>query len=146
MIWSSTSGGLRVRRDKLRGGPGDSGAGDFAHAACRSRVADPQLCALGECAAGFNVPPRDAPELQVDKRSATPDYFRTMEIPPIAGRFFTQADTDKSQPVVLIGQKMAERFWPKGGAVGKRIRQGDKEPWLTIVGVVGVVKQCGLDI
>jgi len=92
------------------------------------------------------VPPKDAPELQVDKRSATPDYFRTMEIPLMAGRFFTAADTDKSQPVVLIDQKMAERFWPKGDAIGKRIRQGDKEPWLTIVGVVGVVKQYGLDI
>ncbi len=92
------------------------------------------------------VPPKDAPELQVDKRSATPDYFRTMEIPLIAGRFFTAADTDKSQPAVLIDQKMADRFWPKGDAVGKRIRQGDKEPWLTVVGVVGVVKQYGLDI
>ncbi|HEX3470993.1 MAG TPA: ABC transporter permease [Silvibacterium sp.] len=92
------------------------------------------------------VPPKDAPELQVDKRSATPDYFRTMEMPLIAGRFFTAADTDKSQPVVLIDEKMAQRFWPKGDAVGKRIRQGDKEPWLTIAGVVGVVKQYGLDI
>jgi predicted permease len=92
------------------------------------------------------VPPKNAPELQVDKRSATPDYFRTMEIPLIAGRFFTAADTDKSQPVVLIDQKMADRFWPQGDAVGKRIRQGDTQPWLTIVGVVGVVKQYGLDI
>jgi putative ABC transport system permease protein len=82
----------------------------------------------------------------VDKRSATPDYFRTMGIPLIAGRFFTAADTDKSQPVVLIDQKMADRFWPKGDAVGKRIRQRNDEPWLTIVGVVGVVKQYGLDI
>ncbi|MGA7312951.1 MAG: ABC transporter permease, partial [Silvibacterium sp.] len=92
------------------------------------------------------VPPKDAPELQVDKRSATPDYFRTMSIPLLQGRFFTPADTDKSQPVVLIDQKMADRFWPKGDAVGKRIRQGDKEPWQTIAGVVGVVKQYGLDI
>jgi predicted permease len=92
------------------------------------------------------VPPKDAPELQVDKRSATLDYFRTMSIPLLQGRFFTSADTDKSQPVVLIDQKMADRFWPKGDAVGKRIRQGDKEPWQTIAGVVGVVKQYGLDI
>ena len=92
------------------------------------------------------VPPKDAPELQVDKRSATPDYFRTMSIPLLQGRFFTPADTDKSQPVILIDQKMADRFWPKGDAVGKRLRQGDKEPWLTIAGVVGVVKQYGLDI
>jgi len=92
------------------------------------------------------VPPKDAPELQLDKRSATPDYFSTMEVPLIAGRFFTASDTDKSQPVVLIDQKMADRFWPKGDAIGKRIRQGDKQPWLTIVGVVGVVKQYGLGI
>jgi predicted permease len=69
-----------------------------------------------------------------------------MSSPLLQGRFFTSADTDKSQPVVLIDQKMADRFWPKGDAVGKRIRQGDKEPWQTIAGVVGVVKQYGLDI
>ena len=74
------------------------------------------------------VPPANQPELQVDVRSATPDYFRTMEIPLIRGRLFSPTDTDKSQPVVLIDQKMAERFWPKGDAVGKRIRQGEKSP------------------
>jgi putative ABC transport system permease protein len=47
--------------------------------------------------------------------------------------------------VVLIDQKMADRFWPKGDAVGKRIRRNEKQPWLTIAGVVGVVKQYGLD-
>ena len=66
--------------------------------------------------------------------------------PADSGPVLYSADTDKSQPVVLVDQKMADRFWPKGDAVGKRIRQGDKEPWLTIVGVVGVVKQYGLDI
>src|SRR5271166_2606754 len=93
------------------------------------------------------VPPKDAPELQVDKRSATPDYFQTMSIPLLQGRFFNADDTDsdKIQHVVLVDQKMADRFWPKGDAVGKRIRQRDKDPWLVVAGVVGVVKQYGLD-
>jgi predicted permease len=68
-----------------------------------------------------------------------------MKIPLIEGRLFSGSDTDKSQPVVLVDQKMADRFWPHGNAVGKRIRHNDKSPWLTIAGVVGVVKQYGLD-
>jgi predicted permease len=90
------------------------------------------------------VPPANQPELQVDKRAATPDYFRTMQIPLIAGRFFTPADAGQTMTVAIVDQKMAERFWPHGGAVGKRVRQGT-QPWMTIVGVVGVVKEYGLD-
>jgi predicted permease len=93
---------------------------------------------------GF-VPPPNQPELQVDQRIATPDYFTAMSIPLIQGRLFSSSDTDKSQPVVLVDQKMAERFWPHGDAVGRRIRHNQKSPWLTIAGVVGVVKQYGLD-
>jgi predicted permease len=93
---------------------------------------------------GF-VPPSNQPELQVDARLATPDYFTTMQIPLIRGRPFSAGDTDKSPQVVLVDQKMADRFWPQGDAVGKRIRQNDKSPWLTIAGVVGIVKQYGLD-
>ncbi len=126
--------------DKVRSLPGVTGYG-----AVSVLPMTPSIGWGGMQIEGY-VPPKDAPELQVDKRSVTPDYFRTMQIPLIAGRFFTPADTDKSQPVVLVDQKMADRFWPHGDAVGKRIRQGDKQPWLTIVGVVGVVKQYGLDI
>jgi len=91
------------------------------------------------------VPPPNQPELQVDARLATPDYFTTMQIPLTQGRLFSAGDTDKSPQVVLVDQKMADRFWPQGDAVGKRIRRGDKSPWLTIAGVVGIVKQYGLD-
>jgi len=48
-------------------------------------------------------------------------------------------------PVAIIDQKMADRFWPGGDAIGKRIRPSDDSPWVTIVGVVGVVKEYGLD-
>jgi predicted permease len=91
------------------------------------------------------VPPPNEPELQADQRSATPPYFSAMEIPLIHGRMFAETDTDKMPPVAIIDQKMADRFWPHGDAIGKRIRRSDDSPWTTIVGVVGVVKEYGLD-
>ena len=91
------------------------------------------------------VPPANEPELQVDKRSATSSYFSAMEVPLIRGRMFAETDTDKSPPVAIIDEKMANHFWPNGDAIGKRIRNGDDSPWTTIVGVVGVVKEYGLD-
>jgi len=47
--------------------------------------------------------------------------------------------------VVLVDQKLAERFWPRGDAVGKRVRESEHHPWLTIAGVVGVVREYELD-
>src|SRR5206468_9678397 len=86
------------------------------------------------------------PELQADMRAATTDYFRTMRISLIEGRTFSDHDIDGSQKVALIDEKMARRFWPHETAVGKRVRPGsNKNPWWTVVGVVGVVKQYGLD-
>jgi len=92
------------------------------------------------------VPPPNQPELQVDVREATPGYFGAMQIPLRMGRAFSATDTANTQPVIVIDQKMANRFWPHGDALGKRIRGGDKSPWSVIVGVVGVVKEYGLDL
>ena len=95
------------------------------------------------------VPPADKPELQVDIRAATPDYFRTMAIPLHAGRFFSAHDGPDAQPVLMVDRKMAQMFWPREGPVGKRVKFGradSKNPWMTIVGVVGTVRQYGLDI
>jgi predicted permease len=90
--------------------------------------------------------PQPGQELQVDQRAATPDYFRTMEIPLVRGRFFSHFDTlPNAQPVVLIDEKFAQRFWPGEDPVGKHVWNDPKRP-MTIVGVVGTVKQYGLDI
>jgi predicted permease len=91
------------------------------------------------------VPPPNEPELQVDQRAATPDYFRAMEIPLLQGRFFTEQDTPDSPLAAIIDDKMAQRFWPHQSAIGKRIRNGPRSAWINIVGVVGTVKQYGLD-
>jgi predicted permease len=96
---------------------------------------------------GINVEgftPAPGQELQVDLRSATADYFRAMEIPLIAGRFFTTHDTPDQQAAVIIDQKFAARFWPRGDAIGKHLWFDPKKPF-AIVGVVGTVKEYGLD-
>jgi predicted permease len=95
------------------------------------------------------VPPPGESELQVDLRWATPDYFSTMGIPLKEGRFFRASDEPDKEPIVMADEKMARRLWPNESAVGKRIRPGppdSKAPWRTIVGVVGSVKQYGLEV
>jgi predicted permease len=98
---------------------------------------------------GINVEgftPQPGQELQVDRRGATSDYFRTMEIPLLRGRFFTDHDTLPHAPlVVVIDDKFAQRFWPHEDPLGKHVWNDPKNP-MTVVGVVGVVKQYGLDI
>ena len=91
------------------------------------------------------VPPPNEPELQVDKRAVAGGYFQAMEIPLLAGRLFDDHDVPGAAPAVLIDDKMAKRFWPRESPVGKRVRNGSRAPWMTIVGVVGTVKQYGLD-
>jgi predicted permease len=90
--------------------------------------------------------PQPGQELQVDQRAATPEYFRTMEIPLVKGRFFSDFDTaTNAQPVVIIDEKFAQRFWPNEDPIGKHV-WNDPKRQLTIVGVVGTVKQYGLDV
>ena len=91
---------------------------------------------------GYAPPPGQ--ELQVDIRIASTDYFRAMEIPLVKGRYFSEHDTADTPQVVVIEEKFAQRFWPRGDAIGKHLWFDPKKPF-TIVGVVGVVKQYGLE-
>jgi putative ABC transport system permease protein len=78
---------------------------------------------------------------------ATPDLFHVLQTPLIRGRFFTEADDDKGEPVVLIDQTAAERFWPHEDPLGKQVQLqfGAKQPLRRIVGVVGRSHSDGLD-
>jgi predicted permease len=76
-----------------------------------------------------------------------PDYLKVMRIPLLAGRFISPQDDEHSKPVVVVDDVLARTYFPKGDAVGKMIFQGDAAHTYSyeIVGVVGHVKQWGLD-
>jgi len=76
-------------------------------------------------------------------RVVTPGYFRTMGIPLLQGRGFSEADQAQTTPVVIIDQMMARRFFGDDNPLGQRLQCG--APWSTIVGVVGNVKNDGLN-
>ena len=88
--------------------------------------------------------PEPGHELQVDQRAASADYFRAMKIPLVKGRYFDDHDTGDGQPVVIVDEQFAQRFWPRENPIGKHLWFDPKKP-MTIVGVVGMVKQYGLD-
>ena len=90
--------------------------------------------------------PQDNPT--VDAAAISPDYFRTMGIPLIQGRWFTEEDDARGPGVVLVSQTMARRFWPDQDALGQRLKFGpysSERPWLTVVGIVGDVRRLGLE-
>lgn len=91
---------------------------------------------------GYQPPPGQ--ELQVDMRAASTEYFPTMQIPLVKGRFFSEHDTLDMPQVVIIDDKFAQRFWSHDDPIGKHLWFDPKKPF-TIVGVVGVVKQYGLE-
>jgi putative ABC transport system permease protein len=80
--------------------------------------------------------------------SSEGEYFQAMGIRLIQGRLFNADDKQGAPLVALVNQKLADRFWPKGDAVGRRVRIGtleSKTPWVTIVGVVENTKMNALD-
>jgi putative ABC transport system permease protein len=73
-------------------------------------------------------------------RSVTPGYFRTMGIPLVAGRLFTDADAKPAAPVILVNQTLVRRFWSQGNPLGGRLVVDTDSRTAEIVGVVGDVK------
>jgi predicted permease len=69
----------------------------------------------------------------------TPDYFRVMGIPLLAGRWFTEADESSGPPVVVITAATARRFWNGREVVGKHVRFVGEKDWRTVIGVVADV-------
>lgn len=73
------------------------------------------------------------------------DFFKTLEVPLIEGRFLEPRDGDKNSPGVVINSATAHTFWPNMPAVGQRLRPHGTQLWYSVVGVVGDVKNHGLD-
>jgi putative ABC transport system permease protein len=80
-------------------------------------------------------------------RSVMPNYFGVMGIPLVRGRALSDRDENSDLHPVVINESFARRFWPGADPIGKRYKAGprDKAPWMTIVGVVGDVRQIGLE-
>jgi len=96
---------------------------------------------------------QNLPYMEIDQSAATTGYFQAMQIPLVKGRLFNEADDAKAPLVAIVDANFAQRFWPHGDVIGRRVAV-DTLPmvtplaprWRTIVGVVGHVKHDGLDV
>jgi putative ABC transport system permease protein len=83
---------------------------------------------------------------RVDVRMINSDFFRTMGIPILKGRDFTEREIiEPAARVIIINETMARRFWPNENPLGRRIKLNRLEPWDEIIGVVGDIKTTDLD-
>ncbi len=85
---------------------------------------------------GRQFPDDESPSAQY--HFASSDYFRTLGIPLVAGRFFSEADEADAPKVILVNKSMADRYWPDEDAVGKRVRLWGETR--TIAGIIGDLK------
>jgi predicted permease len=99
----------------------------------------------------FTLPDQPLPapghEPSSDSRIVTPDYFRTMGIPILKGRAFTDADRDTSPRVAIVSEKLAHDLWGSADPLGRQLDFGDaaKPTIATVVGVAGNVSSFGLE-
>jgi putative ABC transport system permease protein len=75
-------------------------------------------------------------------QQASGGFFKALHIPLRSGRFFDSRDRPGGAQVVIISESIERRFFPEGGAVGRRVRLGDTDG--EIVGVVGDIRRAGL--
>ena len=100
---------------------------------------------------GFIVEGQEPPEggnvtqmEQAEQVSLAPGTLQALGIPLLQGRDFQNSDLSNSLLVTIIDEPLARRYWPKGDALGKRIKTGGNNQWLTIVGIAGGIKHISL--
>jgi putative ABC transport system permease protein len=122
--------------ESVRALPGVAAAGAVRNLPLASELGD-----WGLKVEGYAPPPGE--KVQADWQIATPGYFEAMGIPLRRGRLFTAADRRDSQPVMVVSEALAQRFWPDRDPIGRRIRASTPR-WHTVVGVVADVRHNGL--
>jgi predicted permease len=96
----------------------------------------------GDYAVEGEAAPEAGKELLAEYRVTSPDFFRAMGIPLLAGRDFTEQDGQGEQ-VIIVNQVLARRHFGQESPIGRRLLLGGRP--VTIVGLVGDVRQAGLD-
>jgi predicted permease len=107
-----------------------------------------QMFAWGPITVEGRIPPPGENFINADQRVISGHFFQALSIPLVRGRFFTEDDTPANPRVAIIDTFMAEQLWPGQEAVGKRIRFGGLSsitPWVTVVGIVGRIKEDSLE-
>jgi putative ABC transport system permease protein len=107
---------------------------------------------LGGWQSSFSVesfpPPAPGERPSADVTRVSADYFAAMRVPLLRGRLFEERDGAEAERVCIIDTSFAESYWPDESPLGKRVKFGGAEsgnPWLQVVGVVGHVKNYGVD-
>jgi predicted permease len=93
---------------------------------------------------GRVTPPND-PGPHGSIRLISPDYFSTLRIPLLRGRFFTAEDRAKTELVAMIDTTLAHQYWPNEDPIGQHIGFGGNSPWMTVVGIVAHAKSSSLE-
>jgi putative ABC transport system permease protein len=92
------------------------------------------------------TPPPDEPPPIAEFRAVTPSYFETMQIPILRGEGLPEFADSASAGTAVINRTMSEKYFPNDDPIGRRVQVfGSDGPWLTIRGVVGDVRQIGLE-
>lgn len=97
----------------------------------------------------FNIqgrPPRNGSEyIMANYRTISSEYFQTLRIPLLQGRWIESTDRENTPPIVVINEAMVKTYFPNENPIGKKMQIGatpdNTVPWMLIVGVVGNVKQ-----
>ncbi|HEY7818701.1 MAG TPA: ABC transporter permease, partial [Vicinamibacteria bacterium] len=104
-------------------------------------------------AEGYQMAPGES-LISPARTEVTPGYFETMGIPLLGGRFFEEGDDGTAGNVVLVDERLAEKFWPGADPIGRRmyeadspedfVNPGENVTWHRVIGVVGSIRQRGL--
>jgi len=86
-------------------------------------------------------------DLRAERIRISPDYFKVMQAPLLRGRFFTEGDEEGKQPVAIIDETTARKYWPTRDPLGRLLGFGQDptQSRMTVVGTVKDIKNDGLD-
>jgi predicted permease len=92
--------------------------------------------------------PESSQDLRAERIRISPDYFKVLQATLLRGRSFTEGDEDGKQPVAIIDETTARKYWPTRDPLGRQVRFGKDptHPWTTVVGIIKDIKSDGLDI